>query len=217
MRTPERSSQRTDPSSCGSGLLRVHLNLHEQAEKDFARAHRKASLRRMGALLRRDAGSNRLLSFEEVSSGLGTVGQVDLGVQAVPISKIVGSVGRHGDFDRAFLPEKGHLDERWKRINRMLHRTGELPPVSLYKIGESYFVLDGNHRVSVARYHGAQWIDARVIEVRGRVSEKNRPRPKSREHRIARQDGSRSKASTERTQNARPADRATATIGEGRR
>ena len=195
----------------------MHLNLHEQGEKDFARARRKASLRYMGALLRRDASSNRLLSFEEVSSGLGTVGQVDLGVKAVPISKIVGSVGRHGDFDRAFLPEKGHLDERWKRIDRMLHRAGELPPVSLYKIGESYFVLDGNHRVSVARYHGAQWIDARVIEVRGRVSEKNRPRPKSREHRIARQDGSRSKASTERTQNARPADQATATIGQGRR
>jgi hypothetical protein len=195
----------------------VHLNLHDQAEKDFAGARRKASLRRMGAFVRRDPGSNRLLSFEEVSRGLGAVGQVDLGVQSVPTSKIVGSVGRHGDFDRAFLPATGHLGERWKRIDRMLHRAGELPPVSLYKIGASFFVLDGNHRVSVARYHGAQRIDARVIEARGRVSEKARLRPESREHRIARQDRSRSKASTVHTQNTRLAGRAAATIGQGRR
>jgi hypothetical protein len=56
------------------------------------------------------------------------------------------------DFDPAFLASKGHFAERWKRIDRMMRRFGELPPVSLYKIGEDYFALDGNHRVSVARY-----------------------------------------------------------------
>jgi hypothetical protein len=217
MRTSVRTSLHTDRRSCGSGLLGVDSNLHGQAEKDFAGARRKAFLRRIRALLRRDPGSNRLLSFEEVSRALGAVGQVDLDLHSVPISKIVGSVGRHGDFDRAFLPAKGHLGERWKRIDRMLHRAGALPPVSLYKIGESYFVLDGHHRVSVARYHGAHWIDARVIEFLGRVSEKTRLRPELREHRVARQDRSRSKASMEHTQNARLAGRATAPIGQGRR
>ena len=60
------------------------------------------------------------------------------------------------DFDPAFLGSKGHLAERWKRIDRMMRRFGELPPVSLYKFGEDYFALDGNHRVSVARYTNGQ-------------------------------------------------------------
>ena len=38
--------------------------------------------------------------------------------------------------------------------------------MSLYKIGDAYFVEDGNHRVSVARYQGVQWIDAEVVELR---------------------------------------------------
>jgi hypothetical protein len=57
------------------------------------------------------------------------------------------------DFDPAFLASKGH---RWKRIDRMMCRFKELPPVSLYKIGEDYFALDGKHRVSVARYTSGQ-------------------------------------------------------------
>jgi hypothetical protein len=89
--------------------------------------------------------------------------------------------------------------------------------MSLYKIGESYVVVDGHHQVSVARYHGAEWIDARVIEVGDRVPEKTWPRPESREHRVARQDRSRSKASTEPAQNVRLSDRASSAIDQERR
>ncbi len=92
-----------------------------------------------------------------------------------------------------------------------------MPPVELYKMGEAYFVVDGNHRVSVARYHGAQWIDARAIEVGGPVSEKTRLRPESREHRVARQDRSRTKARKEPTQNVRLSGWASNAIGQGRR
>ena len=60
------------------------------------------------------------------------------------------------DFDPAFLASKGHLAERWNRIDRMMRRFGELPPMSLYKFGEDYFALDGNHRVLVARYTSGQ-------------------------------------------------------------
>jgi hypothetical protein len=99
-----------------------------QADKDFARARRKAFLRRIGAFLRRDSGSNLLLSFDEVKSALGAVEQVVyLGMRTVPVEKIVGSVGRHRDFDRAFLPSKGDLEIRWKRIDQMMHRAEELP------------------------------------------------------------------------------------------
>jgi hypothetical protein len=140
-----------------------------QADKDFTRARRRAFLRRIGAFLRRDPGSNRLLSFDEVKSALGAVEQVYLGMRTVPVEKIVGSVGRHRDFDRAFLPSKGDLGTRWKRIDQMMHRAEELPPISLYKIGDAYFVRDGNHRVSVARQIGVEMIDAEVIELRSRV------------------------------------------------
>jgi hypothetical protein len=140
-----------------------------QADKDFTRARRRAFLRRVGAFLRRDPGSNRLLSFDEVKSALGAVEQVYLGMRTVPVEKIVGSVGRHRDFDRAFLPSKGDLGARWKRIDQLMQRAEELPPISLYKIRDAYFVRDGNHRVSVARQIGVEMIDAEVIELRSRV------------------------------------------------
>jgi hypothetical protein len=145
------------------------MDLNEQADRDFSRARRKAFLRRVGAYLRNDPGSNQLLSFEEVKSALGAVEQVYLGLREVPVANVVGSVGRHRDFDRAFLPSKGDVEARWKKIDQMMHRAEELPPVSLYKIGDAYFVLDGNHRVSVARLQGVEMLDAEVTELRSRV------------------------------------------------
>ncbi len=145
------------------------MDLHEQSERDFSRARRKAFLRRIGAYLRRDPASNQLLSFEEVKGALGLVSQNYLGMREVPVDKIVGSVGRHRDFDRAFLPSKPELGTRWRRIDEIMHRAEELPPVSLFKIGDAYFVQDGNHRVSVARQQGVEMIDAEVVELRSRV------------------------------------------------
>ncbi|QYJ16893.1 hypothetical protein Rxycam_02729 [Rubrobacter xylanophilus DSM 9941] len=145
------------------------MDIEERADRDFSRARRRAFLRRIGAFLRNDPASNRLLSFEEVKSALGAVEQVYLGMRTVPVDKIVGSVGRHRDFDRAFLPSNPDLGERWKKIDRLMQRAEELPPVSLYKIGDAYFVRDGNHRVSVARQQGVEMIDAEVIELRTRV------------------------------------------------
>jgi hypothetical protein len=145
------------------------MDPHEQSDRDFSRARRRAFLRRIGAYLRRDPGSNQLLSFDEVKGALGAVSQVYLGLREVPVSKIVGSVGRHRDFDRAFLPSKPDLGTRWRRIDEIMHRAEELPPVSLFKIGDAYFVQDGNHRVSVARQQGVEMIDAEVIELRSRV------------------------------------------------
>jgi hypothetical protein len=145
------------------------MDPRELSERDFSRARRRAFLRKIGAYLRRDPGSNQLLSFDEVKGALGAVSQVYLGMREVPVSKIVGSVGRHRDFDRAFLPSKPDLGTRWRRIDEIMDRGEELPPVSLYKIRDVYFVQDGNHRVSVARQRGVEMIDAEVIELRSRV------------------------------------------------
>jgi hypothetical protein len=145
------------------------MDPHEQSDRDFSRARRRAFLRKVGAYLRRDPGSNQLLSFDEVKGALGAVSQVYLGLREVPVSQIVGSVGRHRDFDRAFLPSKPDLGTRWRRIDEIMDRGEELPPVSLYKIGDVYFVQDGNHRVSVALQRGVEMIDAEVIELRSRI------------------------------------------------
>jgi hypothetical protein len=80
------------------------------------------------------------------------------------VDEIVGSVGRWRDFDRSFLPVRPSIGERWKRIDRAFHRAEDLPPVKLYKLKETYFVVDGHHRVSVARYHDVPTVEAAVAE-----------------------------------------------------
>lgn len=96
-------------------------------------------------------------------------------MRTVEVEKITGSVGRYKDFDGSFLPLKKSMTQRWGRIDRAYHRGVELPAVSLYKIGEAYFVRDGNHRISVARYHKVEWIDAEVVELRGQTRPPRRP------------------------------------------
>ncbi len=143
--------------------------MSEQVDADFSKARRKAFLRRIGSYLRNDPDSNRLLSFEEVKKALGAVQQVYVGKRTVELDEIVGSVGRHRDFDRAFLPSKASSGVRWKKIDEMVRRAEELPPVSLYKIEDAYFVRDGNHRISVARQQGRKEVEAEVTELRVRV------------------------------------------------
>ena len=144
-----------------------YVGVEEQVDKDFHRALRKASLRRWKTRLRRERAHDRLLSFEEAKGALVRWTQGYLGMRTVEVEQITGSVGKYRDFDHSFLPLKKSMGERWGRIDRAYHRGNELPAVSLYKIGDAYFVRDGNHRVSVARYHGVAAIDAEVVEIRG--------------------------------------------------
>ena len=112
---------------------------------------------------------NRLLSFDEVREASLADNRTYLGTKIVEAEKIVGSVGRRSDFERSFLPARASVEARWKRVDRAFHRIEDLPPVSLYKIGDAYFVLDGHHRVSVARYHGVPTVEALGTEFRPRT------------------------------------------------
>jgi hypothetical protein len=138
------------------------MSVEAQVEADFSRARRRAFLGRMAARLRREC--SRLLAFDKVREGHLAHNRLRLGLRVVEVSKIVGSVGRNEAFDRGFMPTKASLAERWMRVDRAFHRGLDLPPVRLYKIGDSYFVEDGNHRVSVARYQGIETIEADVTE-----------------------------------------------------
>jgi hypothetical protein len=141
-----------------------YMNLEVQVDADFSRARRKALLRQVRIRLQRDNASEGLLCFDDLRKIPGAVGRIYRGLRTVPLRQIGGSVGRCSEFDRDFMPAKASVEERWKRIDRALHRGEELPAVSLYKVGAFYFVLDGHHRVSVANYHGVEWIDAYVTE-----------------------------------------------------
>ncbi len=136
---------------------------YRQAQQDFDEAQRRAFWRSVLAWLR--GKPNELLPFDAVRRQLPVKGQHYRGLQVVPLERIVGSVGRYRDFDRAFLPRNPALRSRWVRIDAAMRRQEHLPPVELYQIGDVYFVKDGNHRVSVARQRGLQAIDAYVTEV----------------------------------------------------
>ena len=140
------------------------------AQSDFSRARRARLLAAIGRRLRREPDDVALmLPFEEVVEALGRTGQHDLGLQVVPLEAIVGTVDRTADFDRGLRPTSARLRSRWERIAAAQRRGEALPPVSLFKIGDLYFVRDGHHRVSVAKSLGRQDIDAYVVEVTTRI------------------------------------------------
>jgi hypothetical protein len=137
--------------------------IDEQVNSDFSKARRESYLRSAVNFLRQEPST--LLPFEEVRSRINIRGQHDRGHQTVPLDAIVGSEGRYADFDRMFLPRHEVTKERWKNVDRAHYQEVPLPPIDLYKIGDVYFVRDGNHRVSVAKQQGQHYIDAHVIEL----------------------------------------------------
>jgi hypothetical protein len=140
------------------------------AQNDFSRARRARLLTEIARRLRREPDDvGLILPFEEVVDALGRSGQTDLGLKVVPLDAIVGTVDRNVDFDRGFRPTSPRLRSRWERINAAQRRGETMPPVSLYKVGDLYFVRDGHHRVSVAKSFGRKDIDAYVTEVTTRV------------------------------------------------
>jgi len=136
------------------------------AQHDFMRARRQATIARLAARLRGEPDDVRLvLPYDEVIDALGFVSERSVGSQVVALDAIVGTVDRGRDFDRRFRPTSGRVRSRWEHIAAMMRRGDELPPVDLIRIGDIYFVRDGHHRVSVARALGHTDINARVTEV----------------------------------------------------
>jgi hypothetical protein len=140
------------------------MNLEDQVELDFTLARRRAQLGRLKRRLLRRRTRGTLLAPEESRRKVPASGSMYRGRRTVEMSSIVGSLGKHEQFDQNFMPLSRASSEKWKRIDRAFRLGQELPPVSLLKLGGDYFVNDGNYRVSVARFHGVEWIDAEVTE-----------------------------------------------------
>jgi hypothetical protein len=149
--------------------LRTGLNTAD-AQDDFLRARRRQSMARLARFLSRERGDiDVILPFDEVVAALGRTGERDLGLKAIPLDSIVGTVDRKTGFDREFRPTTSRVRTRWERIAAAMHRGDPLPPISVYRVGDVHFVKDGHHRVSVARALGLRDIDAFVTEVLTRV------------------------------------------------
>ena len=94
------------------------------------------------------------------------------GVREIPVDKIVGSAApdlKAGDFDPGFLPINRRMRDRWTRVYRAMVEGDELPPIDVYKVDDNYYVIDGHHRVSVARSIGRPELSARIINVKTRA------------------------------------------------
>lgn len=139
-----------------------------RARTDFTHARFKAFWNR---ILRIVGGQpTTLLSYNEVKEKLHIGGPIYRGVHSVEVKKIVGSLNRYHQFDRTFLPLEDQISNRWQSIDRAFYQDVNLPPVVLYKVGEIYFVVDGHHRISVAREQGQMYIDAEVRECSTKVN-----------------------------------------------
>ena len=108
---------------------------------------------------------HELLNFGKVRRRLHLHEEYYKGVLDVPLDQIVGSVGRYKDFTATFLPKNSKMVERWSRVYAAANSLEGLPPIELYKVGDAFFVRDGNHRVSVARELKSKTIQAHVVEL----------------------------------------------------
>ena len=132
-------------------------------DRDFLNARNRARLFSVVSLIL--GKFNRLNSLAGSLELKQTTAESHLGTQTIDIARIKGSECRSADFDRRFMPKKRFLSHRWLSVNRAYHFGISLPAIQVFEVEGSYFVRDGNHRVSVAKYHGVRYIDAEVVRI----------------------------------------------------
>lgn len=128
----------------------------------YQRAYQRGRWRRLWTTLTR--GSDHLLDLDAVETTGRVLNRHFVGSQTVAIRQIRGSVskGRAEDFDIDFYPRQAYDEARWKSVAAVWLYGQSLPPIELIQVGETYFVQDGHHRISVARALGQRYIDAVV-------------------------------------------------------
>ena len=142
----------------------------QDAQSDFSRARRRQVMRRLANRLRREPDDiDLILPFDEVLAALGRTGERSLGVESIELDSIVGTIDRGRDFDRRFRPTSHRVRQRWEGIAVAMRKGKSMPPIEVYRVGDMHFVIDGHHRVSVARQMGMETIDALVTEIRTAV------------------------------------------------
>ncbi|MFL5945433.1 MAG: ParB N-terminal domain-containing protein [Gaiellaceae bacterium] len=116
----------------------------------------------------RSQPESRLLPLREVERRLPAIGRRSLGVQTIPLADVVGTEGRQATFTRDFAPRHESSRQRIRALAAAFPN-GEFPPIVAVKLGDVYFVIDGHHRVALARQNGGEMIDADITELVTRV------------------------------------------------
>ncbi|MFC1879286.1 universal stress protein [Chloroflexota bacterium] len=142
-------------------------SLDYQAVQDFRTARFQANVERIRAALSRKSAD--LLSYEEVRKKLHVTETNRRQLKTIPLNAIVGSVGRYTDFTRRFFPRQENDEDRWARIRMRAESLEGFTPIEAFQLGDVYFIIDGNHRVSVVRSFGGESIEAYVTEVQAEV------------------------------------------------
>jgi hypothetical protein len=150
---------------------------HQDARDDFDRARRQANWAKLAGWLHGRSFSH-LPVLGEVTAIPGAAesavrrlqyeraGGPGAGEAMVPIEQIVGTVEPTKCFDCHFRPTSEVPRMRFERIAVEIRSGRGMDPVELYRCGGQYYVLDGHHRVAVARALGERQIWANITEVR---------------------------------------------------
>lgn len=141
--------------------------IQTQSESDFAKAKSKAFFNEIQHLLTPEEAT--LISLNDVKKLIKPQNETYVGMKTIPIEKVVGSEGRYQDFDNKFFPKSSHLKNRWQHVDEAAIQAIDLPPIKVYEISGLYFVRDGNHRVSVAKARGTEFIDAEVVSLQSEI------------------------------------------------
>lgn len=141
--------------------------LTSETDDDFSKARHKALFNEVQHFLNPEEAT--LISLSDIKKLLKPENEVYKGMRTIPVNLIVGSEGRYNDFDNKFFPKSMHLKTRWEHIDMAHINDIPLPPISLYELGGLYFVRDGNHRVSVAKAKGIEFIDAEVVSLQSEI------------------------------------------------
>jgi hypothetical protein len=133
----------------------------------FGRAWRKKARRRVAKTVGLGEDTEELLPLDEVTRRLRLFEQSYRGVRPIPVSSIVGTVDKNGDFDRDFLPRRAAMEKRWNRVEHVVEE-GKAPPIVVYELEGRYFLVDGHHRVAIARQRDIEYLDAEITSIRTR-------------------------------------------------
>jgi hypothetical protein len=143
----------------GTGMIVV------DAREDFRRARRRHRLSRAGRLFG-GRGVTELPALPEAA----TLGAGAAQAAVIAVERIVGTVAPAPGFDEHFRPTTELVRARWERVARAVRRGVPLPPIEVVERPDGFYVLDGRHRVSVARAFGQTHIDALVIGASRRMA-----------------------------------------------
>jgi hypothetical protein len=138
------------------------LDSHRSDVESFHQARARAGREKLWSRLR--GRSTHLLCFKELGDKPEDGLEYQRDYSSVPLEEIVGSFERCADYTPGFLPLKDHDQPRWTRVEQAFLQSKPLPPIQVMKVGQAYFVIDGHHRVSVAKQLGISHLEAEVLQ-----------------------------------------------------